>query len=93
MKKINWDKYTPFQQRVLKAICKIPAGQVWTYGQLASKLGNRNLARAVGQALKRNQDAPGVPCHRVVSYNGLGGYSAKGGIKTKVKLLKKEGYL
>lgn len=93
MKKIDWSKYTPFQQRVLKTICKIPAGQAWTYGQLATKLGNKNLARAVGQALKRNQDAPYVPCHRVVSYNGLGGYSAPGGLKRKVKLLKKEGYI
>ncbi len=91
--KIDWSIYTPFQQRVLKMICRIPAGQVWTYRQLATKLGNPNLARAVGGALKRNQHAPAVPCHRVVGYNGLGGYSAKGGLKAKRKLLKKEGYL
>lgn len=91
-KKIDWSKYTTFQQRVLKAICKIPPGQVWTYGQLAEKLGNRQLARAVGQALSKNQDAPDVPCHRVVGYNNMGGYSAGGGLKTKMKLLKQEGY-
>jgi methylated-DNA-[protein]-cysteine S-methyltransferase len=92
MKKINWSKYTPFQQRVLKTICSIPAGKVWTYGQVASKLGNPHLARAVGQALSRNMDAPEVPCHRVVASNSLGGYSAPGGLKKKIKLLKKEGY-
>jgi methylated-DNA-[protein]-cysteine S-methyltransferase len=92
MKKIDWSKYTPFQQRVLKLICKIPPGQVWTYGQVAAKLGNPKLARAVGNALGKNQDAPGVPCHRVVASNGMGGYSAPGGLKTKLRLLKKEGF-
>ena len=91
-KKIEWSKYTLFQQRVYKTISKIPAGQVWTYGQVAKKLGNPHLARAVGQALSKNQDAPDIPCHRVVSYNGLGGYSAAGGLKKKIKLLRKEGY-
>ncbi|MBX4188142.1 MAG: MGMT family protein [Candidatus Doudnabacteria bacterium] len=90
--KVNWKKYTPFQQIVLKTICKIPKGKVWTYKQVAVKMGNKKWARAVGQALSKNQDAPNVPCHRVVASNGLGGYSAKGGLKEKVKLLKKEGY-
>lgn len=93
MKKIDWSKYTPFQQRVLRAICRIPAGQVWTYGQVARKLGNVHLARAVGQALARNQDAPEVPCHRVVGHNNLGGYSAAGGLERKMKLLRREGFV
>ncbi len=92
MKNIDWSKYTPFQQRVLKLICKIPAGQTWTYSEVAAKLGNKNSARAVGNALGKNQDAPEVPCHRVVASNGLGGYSAPGGLKRKLNLLKKEGY-
>jgi methylated-DNA-[protein]-cysteine S-methyltransferase len=92
-KKIDWSKYTPFQQRVLKTISKIPAGKVWTYAQVAQKLGNKKLARAVGNALAKNMDAPTVPCHRVIASSGaLGGYSAPGGIKTKIKLLRKEGY-
>ena len=91
-KKIDWNKYTPFQQRVLKAICQIPPGKVWTYGEVAKKLGNPHLARAVGQALSKNKDAPEVPCHRVVGHKGMGGYSAGGGLKTKLKLLKQEGY-
>lgn len=71
---------------------KIPAGQVWTYGQVARKIGQPSAARAVGNALAANQDAPFIPCHRVVASNGLGGYSARGGLKRKLMLLKKEGY-
>jgi methylated-DNA-[protein]-cysteine S-methyltransferase len=91
--KIDWSIYTPFEQRVLKLVQRIPKGTVLTYGDLAKKLGNRNLARAVGRALSQNQHAPVVPCHRVVGYNNVGGYSAQGGIKGKVRLLRKEGYI
>lgn len=90
--KINWSKYTDFQKRVFKAILNIPKGQAWTYGQVARKIGKPGASRAVGQALSKNMDAPIIPCHRVVASNGLGGYSAKGGIKAKIKLLKKEAY-
>ncbi len=92
-KNIDWNKYTDFQQKVLKTICQIPSGQVMTYKQVASKMGDAKWARAVGSALSKNQDAPGVPCHRVVGHKGLGGYSAPGGMKMKIKLLRKEGYL
>lgn len=92
MKKINWEKYTPFQQKVFRAILKIPAGKAWTYGQVAQKLGKPGAAQAVGNALAQNMDAPVIPCHRVVGASGLGGYSAKGGIKRKLALLKKEGF-
>ena len=90
---IHWSKYTPFQQKVYKAILKIPAGQVWTYSQVARKIGQPKATRAVGMALKFNQDAPIIPCHRVVGYNSIGGYSASGGLKKKLKLLKQEGRL
>ncbi|MGE5297621.1 MAG: MGMT family protein, partial [Acidobacteriaceae bacterium] len=86
--KIDWSVYTDFQKRVLQFICQIPKGSVMTYGQVAKALGNPHLARAVGGALKRNRHAPAVPCHRVVAYNGLGGYSGIGGLKKKRKLLK-----
>ncbi|MBX4187149.1 MAG: MGMT family protein [Candidatus Doudnabacteria bacterium] len=92
MKKIDWNKYTPFQQKVYRAIMKIPAGKVLTYGQVASMIGKPKAARAVGTALARNQDAPVIPCHRVVAQNGWGGYSAPGGLSAKLKILKKEGY-
>jgi methylated-DNA-[protein]-cysteine S-methyltransferase len=88
---IDWNKYTKFQQRVLRVVKNIPKGKVLTYGQVAKKLGNPNLARAVGGALKANQDAPIIPCHRVIGYNNMGGYSARGGIKAKIRLLKREG--
>jgi len=91
--KINWSKYTPFQQKVYKAILKIPKGQVWTYKQVAIKIGKPRAARAVGHALARNQDAPFIPCHRVVGSTGkMVGYSASGGIRRKLEILKKEGY-
>ena|SRR3989344_199104 len=93
LKQIDWTKYTPFQIKVYKAIMKIPPGQVWTYGQVAKKIGMPKAARAIGGAMKRNQDAPVIPCHRVVGYNSMGGYSAKGGMKRKLQILKKEGYV
>ncbi|MBX4191769.1 MAG: MGMT family protein [Candidatus Doudnabacteria bacterium] len=94
MKKINWDKYNSFQQKVYRAILKIPAGEVMTYGQVAKKIGHPGAARAVGTALSKNLDAPIIPCHRVITSNGkMGGYSGRGGIKGKIKLLRKEGYL
>jgi methylated-DNA-[protein]-cysteine S-methyltransferase len=92
MKKIDWSKYSPFQQKVYRQIMKIPKGQVWTYGLVALKIGHPGAARAVGTALKKNEDAPLIPCHRVVGATGMGGYSAPGGMKRKMELLKREGY-
>jgi methylated-DNA-[protein]-cysteine S-methyltransferase len=63
---------TGFQQRVWKELRKIPAGSVMTYGELADKL--RTSARAVGNACRSNPCPIVIPCHRVVSVNGLGGY-------------------
>ena len=92
MKKISWQKETTlFQRRVYEAILKIPKGQVRTYGQVAQMMGLPGSARAVGQALKRNRWAPKIPCHRVVAANGLGGYSAPGGLQRKKQLLRAEG--
>ena len=92
MPKINWVKYTPFQQKVYRAVIKIPPGKVLTYGQVARMIHKPKASRAVGTALKRNQDAPVIPCHRVVGYNSIGGYSGTGGVRGKVQLLKKEGF-
>ncbi|MBI2607509.1 MAG: MGMT family protein [Candidatus Doudnabacteria bacterium] len=91
-RRIDWSIYTPFQQRVFRVIMKIPKGRVLTYGQVATKMGNKKWARAVGQALAKNQHAPAIPCHRVVGYNSMGGYSAEGGVKRKAKLLLREGH-
>lgn len=63
-----------------------------TYTQLAKMAGKPRAVRAVASAVGKNPLAPTVPCHRVVrSDGGLGGYSGKGGLKTKLELLKKEG--
>ncbi len=79
-----------FDERVWKELRKIPKGKVTTYKQIAITLGKPNAARAVGNACKRNHNAPKVPCHRVVCSNGsVGGYSR--GAKRKIELLKREG--
>lgn len=73
---------------------RIPKGKVTTYAELARALGKPDAQRAVGQALKRNENAPAIPCHRVVRSDGnLGGYSGREEkmIRKKLMLLKKEG--
>ncbi|MBL6957405.1 MAG: methylated-DNA--[protein]-cysteine S-methyltransferase [Rhodospirillales bacterium] len=81
---------TPFQQAVWAAMIRIPYGRVQTYGELAKKIGS--APRAVGGACGRNPIPIIVPCHRVVSGNGPGGYSGAGGLDTKRILLRLEGY-
>jgi methylated-DNA-[protein]-cysteine S-methyltransferase len=78
----------PFQRRVYEAARRIPAGATRSYGEIATQLGAPGAARAVGQALGRNPFAIVVPCHRVVSAGGrVGGFSANGGIATKLRML------
>ena len=91
-KKIETDPdLTAFQKKVLKTVLNIPKGEVRSYAWVARRAGSPRSCRAVGQALKKNPYAPGVPCHRVISSDGsIGGYS--GGIKKKRALLEKEGY-
>lgn len=64
---------SPFQRRVWEAICSIPRGQVRTYGELAKYL--ESAPRAIGQACGDNWFPLAVPCHRVTSASGLGGFS------------------
>jgi len=64
---------TDFQQRVWQALQAIPPGQTLSYGELARRLGTG--ARAVGNACRHNPVPVIVPCHRVVSSNGAGGYA------------------
>lgn len=81
-----------FHQRVYAVARAIPPGQTLTYGELAARLGEPGAARAVGQALGRNPFAPVVPCHRVLAAGDKpGGFSAAGGIRTKLRLLIIEG--
>ena len=83
---------TKFQVRVWGYLAKIPRGTVKTYAQVAKGIGKPLAARAVANAIGKNPYAPKIPCHRVIRSDGsLGGYSGKGGIKTKKFLLKREG--
>lgn len=88
---VDLSRLTPFQRKVLQATRKIPRGTVWTYGQVARKVGNPRAARAVGQALARNPVPIIIPCHRVIaSDGGLGGYGGGSGLDTKRWLLRLE---
>ena len=81
-----------FHRRVYDVARTIPPGTTLSYGAIAARLGEPGSAREVGQALRHNPFALVVPCHRVVAAGGkLGGFSANGGVATKVRLLALEG--
>ncbi len=85
------EKYPPFYVKVWKACFEIPAGTTLSYGELAKKAGSPKAARAVGGAMRMNPWPPLIPCHRVVASTGkMHGYSAKGGVKLKEKMLEYE---
>ena len=82
---------TKFQIKVWNYLKKIPKGKIKTYKQVAKGIGMPKAARAVANACGKNPYAPKIPCHRVIrSDGGLGGYSGKGGIRQKLKLLRSE---
>ena len=84
-------KGTKFQQKVWKYLKTIPKGTVKTYKEVAIAIKRPKSARAVANACGKNPFAPKIPCHRVIrSDGGLGGYSGRGGIKTKLRLLRSE---
>lgn len=75
--------------KVLDAMLAIPLGETRRYGEIAEAVGLP--AQAVGQACGGNVIPILIPCHRVLSASGLGGYSGQGGVETKVWLLRHEG--
>tara|TARA_B100000427_G_scaffold327630_1_gene338804 strand:- start:1367 stop:1636 length:270 start_codon:yes stop_codon:yes gene_type:complete len=84
---------TKFQIKVWKYLKKIPKGKVKTYKEIAIAINKPSSARAVANACAKNPYPPKIPCHRAIRSDGaIGGYSGLGGIKTKKKLLKKEGF-
>ena len=84
-------KGTKFQLKVWAYLKGIPRGKVKTYKQVAIAIKSPKSSRAVANACGKNPYAPKIPCHRVIrSDGGLGGYSGKGGIKTKLLLLRSE---
>lgn len=85
-------KGTPFQKKVWRGLLNIKKGKTVTYKELAKMIGKSKAVRAVANAVGKNPSAPIIPCHRVIRSDGkLGGYSGKGGIKTKKALLSREG--
>ena len=79
-----------FEHAVWGMLREIPYGDTTTYGTLADRLGDRNLARRVGYAVGHNPISILVPCHRVVGADGsLTGYA--GGLERKRFLLELEG--
>ena len=87
-------KGTKFQLKVWNYLKTIPKGELRTYSQVAIAIKKPKAVRAVANAIGKNPYAPKIPCHRVIRSDGsLGGYSGKGGINTKKKLLKVEGIL
>ncbi len=89
---LDLDGVPAFHRGVYDIARGIPPGQTITYGDIAKRLGGVELAREVGQALGRNPCPIVVPCHRVLAAgNKPGGFSANGGVVTKLKMLEIEG--
>jgi len=89
---LDLEGVSAFHRRVYEIARRIPPGRTRTYGDIAAELGDKGLARAVGQALGLNPFAPVVPCHRVLAAGGRwGGFSAHGGAAAKLRMLAIEG--
>jgi methylated-DNA-[protein]-cysteine S-methyltransferase len=89
---LDLDGVPEFNRGVYDIARRIPPGQTLTYGDIAKQLGGVELSRDVGQALGRNPCPIVVPCHRVLAAGGKpGGFSANGGVVTKLKMLEIEG--
>ena len=82
------DHLPPFARKVMTVLRRVPRGKTVGYGALAAQAGSPGAARAVGNAMARNPIPLWVPCHSVLSSNGLGGFS--GGLDVKRKLLAME---
>ena len=84
--------FPEFNRRVYAIARVIKPGATMTYGEIAERLGDKTLARAVGQAMGENPTPIIMPCHRVLAAGGkIGGFSASGGVVTKLRLLTIEG--
>jgi methylated-DNA-[protein]-cysteine S-methyltransferase len=88
---VDLEHETPFLERCARALRTIPRGEVVTYGELAALAGAPNAARAAGTFCARNRLGLFVPCHRVVSAGGIGGYGSYG-VEYKRRLLELEGW-
>lgn len=90
--RLDMENVSPFHRRVYEAARKVGPGATCSYGEIAKQIGAPGSARAVGQALGRNPFAILVPCHRVLAAGGkTGGFTAEGGVSTKLRMLAIEG--
>ena len=81
---------TPFQRSLAQTLRAVPRGEVVSYGELAALAGRPGAARAAGAFCAANRFAFLMPCHRVVSAHGIGGYGSAG-VDVKRRLLALEG--
>ena len=89
---LDLDGVPDFDQRVYAVARELPRGVTATYGELAHRVGAPGAAQAIGQVMGHNRFPLVVPCHRVVAAGGgNGGFSAPGGVDTKLRLLALEG--
>jgi methylated-DNA-[protein]-cysteine S-methyltransferase len=89
---VHLDGVPNFNRRVYDVARTIRPGETLSYGEIAAQLGDRSLARDVAQALSENPFPIIVPCHRVLAAGGkMGGFSAPGGVRTKLRMLSIEG--
>jgi methylated-DNA-[protein]-cysteine S-methyltransferase len=89
---LDMDRLPDFNRAVYAIARKIPPGATITYGDIAKQLGGVQLSRDVGQAMGKNPFPIIVPCHRVLAAGAKpGGFSARGGTATKLKILAIEG--
>jgi len=87
---LDWEGLTDFQRNGLKQLSSIPWGNVQSYGEIAKKLGRKELARAVGMVCRTNPWPLFIPCHRIIASRGkIGGFAY--GLPMKELLLEFEG--
>ncbi|MDQ2968623.1 MAG: methylated-DNA--[protein]-cysteine S-methyltransferase [Actinomycetota bacterium] len=75
---LELDGWTPFQLDIIRALRRVPYGEVVSYGDLARLAGYPRAQRAAGTFCARNHFGIVVPCHRVVASDGLGSYGPLG---------------
>jgi methylated-DNA-[protein]-cysteine S-methyltransferase len=88
---LDGDWSTPFQAALARALRGVPWGEVVSYGELSALAGRARAARAAGTFCAENRFSLFVPCHRVVSVGGIGGYGSLG-VEYKRRLLALEGW-
>ena len=89
---IDDEGLTEFQLKVTNAVRNLGFGETASYGELAERVGHPGAARAVGTVMRKNRFPIIVPCHRVLSSNGIGGFTSPRGVGTKRELLEIEGH-